>query len=120
MIHYFSRKPPEERDEGDVAGDDEDGMNVPSKIHTDTGILTLISCSDVPGLEVENRDNGEFLEVEKIYAETARRDLFVIVGRKIEFFSRNQPPMFKATVHRVMLPYNIERNSMLYFVDVPQ
>jgi len=121
MIHYFPRKPPEERDEGDIAGDDDEGQNMPSKTHTDTGILTLISCSEVPGLQVENRDNGEFFEVEKIYAETARRDLFVIVGNKIEFFAQSQePPMYKATVHRVILPYNIERNSMLYFVDVPQ
>jgi len=120
MIHYYPRKPPEEREEGDKLGDDEEGQNVPSKTHTDTGLITLISCAEVPGLQVENRANGEFLEVETIYAETARRDLFVIIGRKIELFARKEPAFFKATVHRVVLPYNIERNSMLYFVDIPQ
>jgi len=118
MIHYYGRAPPEEREENDVNGDDKDGLNNPSKVHTDTGILTLISCAEEPGLQVENRADGSFIEVEKL-AEV-RRDMFVIMGRKIELFAKNQPSMYNATVHRVMLPYNIERYSMLYFVDVPQ
>jgi len=120
MIHYYPRPPPDERDESlqTKGADDEDGFNVPSRVHTDTGLLTLISCAEVPGLQVENRENGEFIEVEKLF--DPRRDIFVIIGRKMTFFAKNEPSCFKPTVHRVMLPYNIERYSMLYFVDVPQ
>lgn len=40
-------------------------MTYPSKTHTDTGILTLIICSDVPGLQVWDHINGGWIEVEK-------------------------------------------------------
>jgi len=96
----------------------EDGFTYPSKTHTDTGILTLIICAEVPGLQVWDSVNKKWLEVEKLV--TPREDLFVIMGRKCELFSTVKESPFKATTHRVALPLNTERNSLLYFVDVPQ
>lgn len=52
-----------------------------------------------------------------------KKDCFVIVGRKLEqfaTFNNSNSTMFTATVHRVVLPYDTHRNSLLYFQDVPQ
>jgi len=118
VIHYFSRGPPGQRPPAPGYEDDEDGMNIPSKSHQDTGILTFILCSDVPGLQVENRSNGSWIPVETL--NTPKKDLFCIMGRKIEIFaSTNKDTLYKATVHRVGLPYNTERYSILFFADVP-
>ena len=87
------------------------GQNIPSKVHTDTGVMTFILCNDVPGLQVENRllglkgdeeevDPHTFIDVEKICQ--ARLEMFCIMGRKIELFAQHQPPAFKATIHRVV------------------
>eukprot|EP01130_Rhizamoeba_saxonica_P011855 TRINITY_DN4942_c4_g2_i1.p1 TRINITY_DN4942_c4_g2~~TRINITY_DN4942_c4_g2_i1.p1 ORF type:complete len:300 (-),score=60.86 TRINITY_DN4942_c4_g2_i1:151-1011(-) len=101
MISYYPRLPPEERDQDDPPTYDEDGLSIPSQTHTDTGLITLISCSDVPGLQVEDRRTGEWIEVEKIA--DPRRDLFCILGNKIELFAqRQEDTLFKRTVHRVV------------------
>jgi len=93
-------------------------MNIPSKTHTDTGILTFILCSDVPGLQVENRETKEWIPVETL--NIPKIDLFCIMGRKMEIFAAaNKDPIYHATVHRVGLPYNTERHSILFFADVP-
>jgi isopenicillin N synthase-like dioxygenase len=130
FIHYFARDPPSERTMDGVlpVHYDENGQNIPSKVHTDTGVMTFILCNDVPGLQVENRllgmkgdeeevDPSTFIDVEKICK--ARLEMFCIMGRKIELFAQQQPPAFKATMHRVALPYKTERHSLLYFMDVP-
>jgi isopenicillin N synthase-like dioxygenase len=86
--------------------------------YLDTGILTLIICSDVPGLQVWDLQNKEWLEVEKLVI--PKEDMFVIMGRKMQFFSATTPSPFMPTTHRVALPLNTERSSLLYFQDVPQ
>lgn len=67
IIHYFPVPPPAsgETDGGVFIEEPGDGVNVPSAIHQgetdyqptlkkeDTGIFTLILCSDVQGLEVQ-------------------------------------------------------------------
>jgi len=124
IIHYF----PVERD---PAGELVEGENlsVPSAIHQDTGLFTLILCSNVQGLEVQTNqsppsydgqesDEHPYLKVETMA--TVHHDLFCIMGRKIELFSRIQPPTYTATWHRVRLPSNTERYSTLFFCDVPQ
>eukprot|EP01119_Soliformovum_irregulare_P023477 TRINITY_DN8196_c0_g1_i2.p1 TRINITY_DN8196_c0_g1~~TRINITY_DN8196_c0_g1_i2.p1 ORF type:complete len:175 (-),score=35.49 TRINITY_DN8196_c0_g1_i2:26-550(-) len=88
----------------------------PSKTHTDTGILTLIICADVPGLQVWDIQSNRWIEVEKVF--NPHTDMFVIMGRKMQFFSAQESSIFKATTHRVALPLNTERTSLLYFVDV--
>jgi len=94
------------------------GFTYPSKTHTDTGILTLIICSDVAGLQVWDIHNNKWLEVEKMVV--PKEDMFVIMGRKMELFSKQSPSVFLPTTHRVALPVNTERSSLLFFQDVPQ
>jgi isopenicillin N synthase-like dioxygenase len=93
-------------------------LTYPSKTHTDTGILTLIICSDVPGLQVWDTKNDEWLEVEKIV--NPMEDMFVVLGRKMQLFAQDQPSVLMPCTHRVALPLNTERSSLLYFLDVPQ
>jgi len=132
LIHYFPMpecSPDETFNNSNadeyVDGDDEQkdkitegGLTYPSKTHTDTGILTLIICAEVPGLQVWDVVNQKWLEVEKMV--TPKEDLFVIVGRKTQLFSKQRDSTFKPTTHRVALPLNTERSSLLYFLDVPQ
>jgi len=96
----------------------QEGMTYPSKTHTDTGIMTFIICAEVPGLQVWDTLNDEWLEVEKIC--NPKSDLFVIAGRKLPLFYQKgaQESPFKATRHRVALPLNTGRTSLLYFLDV--
>ena len=75
-------------------------MTYPSKTHTDTGILTLIICSDVPGLQVWDIHNNKWLEVEKLF--NPGEDMFVIMGRKMELFALQSPPVLCSTTHRVV------------------
>jgi len=119
VINYFPRPTPQQRGGVMEKSDGEDGLFVPSAVHTDTGILTLISCSEVPGLQVQPKGETNFIEVEKIF--DPRRDLFLILGQKIEIFAQNnkEKAKYQPTVHRVHLPYETARSSLLLFADVP-
>jgi len=81
-------------------------------------LLQLIICAEVPGLQIWDAVNQNWLEVEKLV--TPKEDLFVIAGRKMQLFSQQKESVFKPTTHRVALPLNTERCSLLYFVDIPQ
>jgi isopenicillin N synthase-like dioxygenase len=124
FIHYVPRDEPSKRaDPSEVSSAiDEDGLNVPSKVHTDTGIMTFILCNDVPGLLVENRakqnDDDAWFAVETMFS--PYKYLFCILGNKTELFSLKAEFALKPTVHKVAIPYGVERHSLLYFVDVPQ
>eukprot|EP01127_Copromyxa_protea_P002932 TRINITY_DN12843_c0_g1_i1.p1 TRINITY_DN12843_c0_g1~~TRINITY_DN12843_c0_g1_i1.p1 ORF type:complete len:300 (+),score=54.25 TRINITY_DN12843_c0_g1_i1:116-901(+) len=129
ILHYFPVQTPEGVVEGSVPVVDEDGVNIPSAVHQDTGLFTLILCSDVQGLEVQvnqhppclyGKETPEhpFFKVETIA--TPHQDMFCIMGRKIEIFARQRPSHYQATWHRVHLPYETERYSTLFFADVPQ
>eukprot|EP01121_Diplochlamys_sp_Union-15-3_P000510 TRINITY_DN10446_c0_g1_i2.p1 TRINITY_DN10446_c0_g1~~TRINITY_DN10446_c0_g1_i2.p1 ORF type:complete len:301 (-),score=63.63 TRINITY_DN10446_c0_g1_i2:17-850(-) len=109
-IHYFPVKKSDSSTEIN---------NEPSKTHTDTGILTLIMCASVPGLQVQDRskDENTFIEVEKLVK--PREHIFCIIGRKTELMSNVKPSVFTPTTHRVLLPFGVERYSLLFFMDVP-
>jgi len=89
--------------------------------HTDTGILTLILCSKVPGLQVWDRKNNRWAEIEKELIEkykskNPREHLVVcIMGEKIRMFANS--PSLVPTLHRVMVADGVERSSLLYFMD---
>jgi len=102
LIHYFAAA--------------EDGT--PSNEHVDTGLLTLIICAQVPGLQVKDRLTEQWLEVEKMV--TPGVDMFIIMGKKMELLANvhNENPLFKATFHQVALPNGTERSSLLFFLDV--
>ena len=50
-------------------------------------------------------------------------DAFVIIGKKMHRLGEQDPSQegskFKPCVHRVALPYDTHRNSLLYFQDIP-
>jgi len=85
--------------------------------HTDTGILTVIVCSRVPGLQVWDRKNNDWLPVEKLLLETCKKEgehlAICIMGEKMGLFT----DVLTATLHRVMVQPNTVRYSMLYFMD---
>jgi len=106
-------------------------------------MLTFIICSDVSGLQIKDRlkeqrdkrkrkqvvvlkefeeekeqeeKDEDFIEVEKIMTEGV--DLFCIAGRKLSIFQADKDrEIFLPTIHRVMLPGDTERFSLLYFMD---
>jgi len=127
---------------GEQEMDEKQALQEACQVHTDTGILTFIICSDVSGLHVEDRtqrkpastptrpvagassaapNEGEekWLEVEKIFESGV--DLFCIVGRKMHMFARGDVDRdadgFTPTIHRVHISPEIERSSLLYFMD---
>jgi len=85
--------------------------------HTDTGIFTIILCSQVAGLQVWDRKYNDWLPVEKVLLETYKKEgeslAVCIMGEKIGLFT----DVLNATLHRVMIQPNKERQSLLYFMD---
>jgi len=89
--------------------------HTPLDEHVDTGIVTLIRVGDVPGLHVFDQQRQEWLEIEKI---APINDLLLIMGRKMELLLDRSVKLVP-TLHRVVIPKNKERYSMLFFMDVP-
>ena len=46
------------------------------------------------------------------------RSVFVIAGRKFSLLGHEDDEV-QPTLHRVRLPYGVQRNTMLYFQDLP-
>jgi len=122
LIHYFGNDyndfQSDNKKKEDIENTEEfhiEGIKYPSGTHTDTGIMTLITCAEVSGLQVWDRKTEKFLEVEKMFDPIA--DMFLIVGRKMNLFARKDK-LFEPTTHRVALPAGTERSSLLFFMDV--
>jgi len=64
----------------------------------DTGLLTVIACSKVPGLQIYDRMLGCYVDVEPMGRPW--KDLIVFMGEKIPLFSASS--LFPATKHRVV------------------
>jgi len=89
--------------------------------HTDTGILTLILCSEVAGLQVWDRKKKDWMEIENNLIEKYKSQypnqkfIMCILGEKAGLFTGSEA--LKPTLHRVMMKSTTERYSMLYFMD---
>jgi len=81
--------------------------------HTDTGILTFITRTHRPGLEMWDKSIQKFIKIEEL---TKVGDIIVFVGEKVPLFSRSLK--FCATPHRVRLPPGPERLSIAFLLDV--
>eukprot|EP01091_Cochliopodium_minus_P000105 TRINITY_DN1013_c0_g1_i1.p1 TRINITY_DN1013_c0_g1~~TRINITY_DN1013_c0_g1_i1.p1 ORF type:complete len:305 (-),score=101.40 TRINITY_DN1013_c0_g1_i1:4-918(-) len=81
--------------------------------HCDTGILTFFFCSSVPGLEFYDRNSESWVQIENLIKPNT---ICCFLGRKIELFGNN--PNFKSLLHRVRVPTNTERYSIVYLLDV--
>jgi len=116
LIHYFAKNG--EKEEECKMEEDERVQNrteeIPLGKHVDTGLMTLIECSDVVGLEVLDRKSNTYYYPESMF--DPKKHLFVIAGRKMELFTHKKE--VKSTWHRVRIPVENERNSLLYFMEI--
>jgi len=99
MIHYYK------------TGANEPIYNV-CDTHKDTGILTIIVCSDVSGLKVFDKMQDKFVDVESL---VKSKDLIMIMGEKMPIFTGTRS--FEATPHKVELLSNTERYSLVFLLD---
>jgi len=98
-----------------AASEQETVVHSPCDEHFDTGVLTLILVSEVPGLEILDQKSGKWLEIERL---GTPGDVVVIMGRKVEMLFAKEANL-KPTFHRVRIPKNIVRHSILFFCDLP-
>jgi len=81
--------------------------------HEDTGLLTFGVVSDDPGLVIWDRVKGDWVEIEK---EAKKNEIICFVGQKIPLFSGSS--IWPATTHKVIVPVNVERSSLIFLLDV--
>jgi len=116
LIHYFKQLRGE-KEEKKLTEEEELSnrtVEIPLGEHVDTGVITCILCSDIPGLDMMDRRSNKYFLCESMY-EPARH-MFVIAGRKLELFSSKKP--ITPTWHQVKIDVNTERYSLLYFWEI--
>jgi len=97
MIKYFELKEAKE-----VCGE-----------HTDTGILTFITRTILPSLEIWDKKELKFVKIEELLDVG---DVIAFVSEKIPLFSCSN--LFTATPHRVRMNPGGERMSIAFLLDV--
>jgi len=81
--------------------------------HQDTGLITFGVCSEVPGLVIWDSVKQDWVEIEK---HCKPGDLVVFVGQKVPLFSGSD--IWHATEHKVVIAPGVERNSLVFLLDV--
>jgi len=81
--------------------------------HTDTGILTFITRTNRPSLEIWDRSIHKYVKIEEL---VEVGDIVVFVGEKVPLFSQNAS--WVATPHRVRMIAGPERLSTAFLLDV--
>eukprot|EP01124_Arcella_intermedia_P000364 TRINITY_DN10182_c0_g1_i1.p1 TRINITY_DN10182_c0_g1~~TRINITY_DN10182_c0_g1_i1.p1 ORF type:complete len:328 (+),score=74.89 TRINITY_DN10182_c0_g1_i1:31-1014(+) len=81
--------------------------------HTDTGILTIITRTSRPSLEIWDRQEGEYIKVEELLEEG---DIVMFVSEKVPLFSCSM--RIPAAHHRVNMSEGPTRLSIAYLLDV--
>jgi len=94
--------------------DDTDEIHYPSSAHQDTGLLTLVVCSGVAGLQIYDKQTDTWMAMESNFE--PRNYVFVFMGEKISLFSGCE--QFVATTHRVVIKKSQCRMSMVFLLDV--
>jgi isopenicillin N synthase-like dioxygenase len=97
IIKYFELKEPAE-----VCAD-----------HTDTGILTFITRTYHPSLEIWDKKEQKFVKIEELLQ---AGDVIAFIGEKIPLFSCSDK--MSATPHRVKMCPGSERISIAFLLDV--
>jgi len=108
LNHYFNKN--------EVMGTKHDAevVHTPSSPHCDTGLLTMLVCSEVPGLQFADRKERAWVDIEVVFE--PKKHLIVWAGEKIPLFSASS--LFPSTCHRVEMLSNVERTSLLFLLDV--
>jgi len=81
--------------------------------HQDTGILTFITRTRIPSLEIWDKQEQKYAKIEELLQEG---DVIAFVGEKIPLFSCSNK--FTATPHRVRMGPGGERMSIAFLLDV--
>jgi len=81
--------------------------------HTDTGILTFITRTSRPSLQMYDREYEEYIKVEEYLEEG---DIIVFSGEKTPLFACSSK--LTATPHRVHMEAGGERMSIAFLLDV--
>jgi len=81
--------------------------------HCDTGILTFITRTHHPALEIWDRSEKKYVKIEELLEVG---DIVVFVGEKVPLFSCSM--RFPAAHHRVRMAEGSERLSIAYLLDV--
>jgi len=111
LIHYYKTpERPVKKDELEEEGDDKFCV---CELHKDTGLMTIGVCSDIQGLQMYDRKLDVWMKVEAL---GSANDLVMFIGEKVPLFSGSK--RYPAAPHRVMLPANTERSSMVFLLDV--
>jgi len=117
VIHYYLSQNQETSTTPTPDDKSSYGLRDVCDAHRDTGILTIIMCSQVAGLQVWDRKNNDWLQIEKLLIDNFKKPdehlAVCIMGEKISLFADS----LTATLHRVMVQPTVERYSLLYFMD---
>jgi len=97
MIKYFTLQQPKEVCEE----------------HTDTGILTFITRTHRPSLEIWDASINKYIRIEEL---VELGDIIAFTGEKVPLFS--QAVSWRGTPHRVRMPAGPERMSIAFLLDV--
>jgi len=82
-----------------------------SSEHTDTGLITLIPCGEIPGLLVQDKKTKEWLQIEKM---AGKGKFILLLGEKVVWLFS---PL-SSTRHKVEIPFDTERQSIVFLLDV--
>eukprot|EP01126_Amoeba_proteus_P018043 TRINITY_DN1899_c0_g2_i5.p1 TRINITY_DN1899_c0_g2~~TRINITY_DN1899_c0_g2_i5.p1 ORF type:complete len:143 (-),score=31.38 TRINITY_DN1899_c0_g2_i5:518-946(-) len=81
--------------------------------HTDTGLLTFITKTHQPSLELWDRMVDRYAKIEQMVEEDC---VVVFLGEKIPLFSQNKS--WKATPHRVRMEPGPGHISIAFLLDI--
>jgi len=80
--------------------------------HTDTGVMTFITRTQRPSLEVWDRSEKKYIKIEELLD---IGDIVVFISEKVPLFSGSM--RIKPTLHRVRMSSGPERLSIAYLLD---
>jgi len=80
--------------------------------HTDTGVMTFITRTHRPALEIWDRSEKKYVKIEELLDEG---DIVVFISEKVPLFSGSM--RMKPTRHRVRMSAGPERLSIAYLLD---
>jgi isopenicillin N synthase-like dioxygenase len=104
LLHYPPTRPAATAKEGEAQK-----RQLGSSAHTDFGAVTLLLQDEHPGLEVQDRETGEWIEVPPNPA--------AYVVNMGDIVTRLTGGLYKSSIHRVVNKNPTDRFSIVYFFD---
>jgi isopenicillin N synthase-like dioxygenase len=104
LLHYPPTRPAATTEEGEAQK-----RQLGSSAHTDFGAVTLLLQDEHPGLEVQDRETGEWIGVPP--------DPAAYVVNMGDMISRITGGLYKSSIHRVVNKNPTDRFSVVYFFD---